>query len=44
MDLDLIWQDYGLDRLEEGIARLFPERSLNLEQLQRKYVRFYGTA
>ena len=33
MDLDLIWQDYGLDRLEEGIARLFPEKSLNLEQL-----------
>lgn len=33
MDLNLIWQDYGLDRLEEGIARLFPERSLNLEQL-----------
>lgn len=33
MDLNLIWQDYGLDRLEEGIARLFPERSLDLEQL-----------
>ena len=29
MDLDLIWQDYGLDRLEEGIARLFPEKSLD---------------
>lgn len=33
MDLGLMWQDYGLDRLEEGIARLFPERSLNLEEL-----------
>lgn len=33
MDLSLIWQDYGLDRLEEGIARLFPQRSLDLEQL-----------
>lgn len=33
MDLNLIWQDYGLDRLEEGIARLFPEKRLNLEQL-----------
>ena len=33
MDLNLIWQDYGLDRLEEGIASLFPEKRLNLEQL-----------
>ncbi len=33
MDLSLIWQDYGLDKLEEGIARLFPERTLNLEGL-----------
>ncbi|MCI8798610.1 stage III sporulation protein AE [Acetatifactor muris] len=33
MDLNLIWQDYGLDKLEEGIARLFPEKSLSLEQL-----------
>ena len=33
MDLSLIWQDYGLDRLEEGIARLFPQRTLDLEQL-----------
>lgn len=33
MDLSLIWQDYGLDRLEEGISRLFPEKSLSLEQL-----------
>lgn len=33
MDLNLIWQDYGLDKLEEGIARLFPERTLDLGQL-----------
>ena len=33
MELKLIWQDYGLDHLEEGIAKLFPERNLNLEQL-----------
>lgn len=33
MDLDMIWQDYGMDKLEEGIATLFPERQLNLEQL-----------
>lgn len=33
MDLSLIWQDYGLDKLENGIAQLFPERSFHLEQL-----------
>lgn len=33
MDLNLIWQDYGLDKLEDGIATLFPERQFNLEQL-----------
>ena len=33
MDLALLWHDYGLDQLEEGIARLFPERKLDLEQL-----------
>lgn len=33
MDLSLIWQDYGLDRLEEGIGALFPERQLSLERL-----------
>ena len=33
MDLNLVWQDFGLDRLQEGILRLFPERRLNLEEL-----------
>ena len=33
MDWNLIWQDYGLDKLESGIAQLFPERKLSLEQL-----------
>ena len=33
MDLNLVWQDYGLDQLQEGILRLFPERKLDLEQL-----------
>ena len=32
MELKLIWQDYGLDHLEEGIAKLFPEwRAISLE-------------
>ena len=33
MELNLVWQDFGLDRLQEGILRLFPERRLNLEEL-----------
>lgn len=33
MDLDLIWQDYGLDRLEEGMQQLFPQNTLSLESL-----------
>lgn len=33
MDLNLIWQDYGLDQLQDGIARLFPEKTLDLGQL-----------
>ncbi len=33
MELNLIWQDYGLDKLEEGMTRLFPERNLELDRL-----------
>ncbi len=33
MELSEIWQDYGLDKLEEGMRQLFPERSLSLETL-----------
>lgn len=33
MDIGVLWQDYGLDRLEEGFKTLFPERSLSLEGL-----------
>ena len=33
IDLNLVWQDFGLDRLQEGILRLFPENRLNLEEL-----------
>ena len=32
-DLSLIWQDYGLDKLQEGISSLFPERQFSLERL-----------
>lgn len=32
-DLNEIWQDYGLDRLEEGMQTLFPQNTVSLEQL-----------
>ncbi len=25
MDLNVIWQDYGLDKLEAGVQQLFPK-------------------
>lgn len=33
MDLDAIWQDYGLDRLSEGIQQLFPGTGISAERL-----------
>ncbi|MGN0167492.1 MAG: stage III sporulation protein AE [Acetatifactor sp.] len=36
MDLEIIWQEYGLDRLEEGIRTLFPQSSISLEGLLTK--------
>jgi len=33
LDLTLVWQDYGLDKLQEGIATLFPKSEISLEQL-----------
>lgn len=33
LDLNLVWQDYGLDKLEEGIEALFPKSGLSLEDL-----------
>lgn len=33
LDLAYIWQDYGLDKLQEGIATLFPKSDISLEQL-----------
>lgn len=35
MDLEAIWQDYGLDRLEAGVEQLFPGWSFSLEELLR---------
>lgn len=32
-DLNLVWQDYGLDRLEEGIEKLFPKGGIDLEKI-----------
>lgn len=33
MDLNTIWQDYGLDRLEEGVQQLFPKTGISTEEL-----------
>lgn len=32
-DLNLVWQDYGLDKLEEGIDRLFPKGGVDFEKI-----------
>lgn len=37
-DLNLIWQDYGLDRLAEGIEKLFPKGGIDLEQILLKVI------
>lgn len=36
MDLNAIWQDYGLDRLSEGIQQLFPKMGISAEQLLKQ--------
>ncbi|MBE5882826.1 MAG: hypothetical protein E7291_00125 [Lachnospiraceae bacterium] len=33
VELEGIWEDYGLDQLEEGMASLFPEYNLSLNDL-----------
>ncbi len=38
MDLNTVWQDYGLDRLQEGMNTLFPQRSLSLEKILGKVI------
>ncbi len=36
MDLSTMWQDFGLDRLEQGVRQLFPETGISLERLLDK--------
>lgn len=33
MSLDIVWQDYGLDRLESGLQQLFPRTEFSARQL-----------
>lgn len=33
VDMDVLWQDYGLNRLEEGMQTLFPQNTLSLDHL-----------
>lgn len=35
-NLDALWQDYGLDRLETGIAQLFPKTEISAAELLEK--------
>ncbi len=36
MELQSIWRDYGLDKLEEGMQTLFPEYRISLETLLQR--------
>lgn len=38
MEIEKIWQDYGLDRLEEGVQSLFPTYRLSAEALFSKVI------
>lgn len=38
MDFNVVWQDYGLDRFQEGMNTLFPQKSLSLERLLGKVI------
>lgn len=33
ISLDLIWEEYGLEQLQQGLSDLFPESSFSLEQV-----------
>ena len=33
IELENIWQDYGLDKLEQGLSKLFPKYELSLGTL-----------
>ena len=36
IDLDTLWQDYGMDKLEQGLSQLFPKYELSLEEMLKK--------
>lgn len=38
MDLEVIWQDYGMDRLAEGIRQLFPKSGISVKQLLEQVI------
>lgn len=39
INLEEIWQDYGLDKVEDNMERLFPEYDLSLGEIMEKLVR-----
>lgn len=38
MELQSIWQDYGLDKLEKGMQTLFPEYEISLSDLMERVI------
>ena len=39
VNLEEIWQDYGLDKVQENIDKLFPEYTLSLGEIMGMLVR-----
>lgn len=38
VELSAIWQEFGLDKLQQGLQTLFPDRVISLEQLLEKVI------
>lgn len=39
INIETIWQDYGLDRLQEGLGTLFPDYSISLSDLMSEVLK-----
>lgn len=33
LSVDIIWEEYGLDQLQQGLSELFPESAFSLQQV-----------
>ena len=36
LSIDMIWEEYGLDQLQQGLANLFPGNEFSLRQWTRR--------